>query len=124
MLKKAAGGRQIFPTGVRELLPSESHYSGSCTRIRRKPIIQTTLKIDGMMCGMCESHINDAIRKDFSVKKVTASHSKGTCVVLSDDALDETRLRDTIDATGYTLLNVQSQPYEKKGGLAGLFHRK
>ena len=87
-------------------------------------MIQTTLKIDGMMCGMCESHINDAIRKDFSVKKLPASHSKGPCVVLSDDALDETRLRDTIDATGYTLLNVQSQPYEKKGGLAGLFHRK
>ena len=34
---------------------------------------QTTLKIDGMMCGMCESHINDAIRKEFPVKKVTAS---------------------------------------------------
>ena len=29
---------------------------------------QTTLKIDGMMCGMCESHINDAIRKEFPVK--------------------------------------------------------
>ena len=87
-------------------------------------MVQTTLKVNGMMCGMCESHINDAIRKDFPVKKVTSSHGKGTCVVLSDDALDETRLRDTIDATGYTLLNVQSQPYEKKGGLAGLFHRK
>ena len=34
---------------------------------------QTTLKIDGMMCGMCESHINDAIRKEFPVKKVTAT---------------------------------------------------
>ena len=58
------------------------------------------------------------------VKKVTSSHGKGTCVVLSDDALDETRLRDTIDATGYTLLDIQSAPYEKKGGFAGLFHRK
>ena len=35
-----------------------------------------TLEIDGMMCGMCESHINDAIRKAFSVKKVSSSHSK------------------------------------------------
>ena len=87
-------------------------------------MFETIVTVDGMMCGMCESHINDAIRKDFPVKKVTSSHGKGTCVVLSDDALDETRLRDTIDATGYTLLNVQSQPYEKKGGLAGLFHRK
>ena len=87
-------------------------------------MIQTTLKIDGMMCGMCESHINDAVRKEFSVKKVTSSHSKGTCVILSEAPLDETTLRDTIDDTGYTLLDVQSEPYEKKGGLAGLFHRK
>ena len=89
-----------------------------------KIMIQITLKIDGMMCGMCESHINDAVRKDFPVKKVTASHSKGTCVILSEEPLDEAKLRDTIDATGYTLLDIQSQPYEKKGGLAGLFHRK
>ena len=89
-----------------------------------KIMIQTTLKIDGMMCGMCESHINDAVRKDFPVKKVTASHSKGTCVILSEEPLDEAKLRDTIDATGYTLLDIQSQPYEKKGGLAGLFLRK
>ena len=89
-----------------------------------KIMIQTTLKIDGMMCGMCESHINDAVRKDFPVKKVTASHSKGTCDILSEEPLDEAKLRDTIDATGYTLLDIQSQPYEKKGGLAGLFHRK
>ena len=33
-------------------------------------MIQTTLKINGMACGMCESHVNDAIRNAFSVKKV------------------------------------------------------
>ena len=86
-------------------------------------MVQTTLKIDGMMCGMCESHINDAIRSAFSVKKVTSSHSKGSCVILSDAALDEEKLRKTIDDTGYTLQSVTAAPYEKKGGLAGLFHR-
>ncbi|EKC59112.1 Copper chaperone, partial [human gut metagenome] len=39
-------------------------------------MVKTTLKIDGMMCGMCESHVNDAIRNAFPVKKVTSSHSK------------------------------------------------
>ena len=42
---------------------------------------QITLNIDGMMCGMCESHINDAVRSAFSVKKVTSSHSKGQTVM-------------------------------------------
>lgn len=30
---------------------------------------QTTLKIDGMACSMCESHVNDAVRKAFPVKR-------------------------------------------------------
>ena len=26
-------------------------------------MIKTTMKIEGMMCGMCEAHVCDAIRK-------------------------------------------------------------
>ena len=56
-------------------------------------MIKTTLRIAGMMCGMCEAHVNDAIRARFNVKKVTSSHAKGECVILSDEALDETAPR-------------------------------
>ena len=24
---------------------------------------KTVVKVDGMMCGMCESHVNEAVRK-------------------------------------------------------------
>ncbi len=47
-------------------------------------MFQITLKIQGMMCGMCESHINDAIRQAFPVKKVTSSHTKGETVILAE----------------------------------------
>ena len=77
-------------------------------------MIQTTLQIDGMMCGMCESHVNDAIRNAFSVQKVTSSHSKGETVILSEQPLDEALLRSTITATGYELQSIHSAPYEKK----------
>lgn len=30
-------------------------------------MLKITLKIDGMACGMCESHVNDTIRKNFAV---------------------------------------------------------
>ena len=76
---------------------------------------KTTLKIDGMMCGMCESHVNDAVRKVFDVKKVTSSHSKGEAVIISENELPQDKLKDTIKETGYTLLNIKSEPYEKKG---------
>ena len=77
---------------------------------------QITLKIDGMMCGMCESHINESIRNNFSVKKVTSSHTKGETVILTENDLNEAKLKETIDKTGYKLLSVSKAPYEKKKG--------
>lgn len=81
-------------------------------------MLKITVKVDGMMCGMCESHVNDAIRKAFSVKKVTSSHKKGETVILTDSNLDEDALCSAIDATGYEVKAISKEPYKKKG----LFH--
>ena len=83
-------------------------------------MVKTTLKIDGMMCGMCESHVNDAIRNAFPVKKVTSSHSKGETVIISVEALSEDKIREVMQPTGYELKDITSEPSEKKG----LFSRK
>ena len=40
------------------------------------------------MCGMCEAHMNDLIRKNFKVKKVTSSAKDGETVIISDAELD------------------------------------
>ena len=84
-------------------------------------MVKTTLQIDGMMCGMCEAHICDAIRKAVpKAKKVTASHTKKEASFLTEEPVNAEMLKTSIDATGYTCLDVQSAPYEKKG----LFGRK
>ena len=51
-------------------------------------MIKTVLKIDGMMCGMCESHMNDVVRKSCSPKKVNSSAKSGETVVISEAPLD------------------------------------
>lgn len=84
-------------------------------------MIKTTLKIDGMMCGMCESHINSAVRAHFDVKKVSSSKAKGETVILSEDSLDEEQIKKVIGDTGYELKGIQSEPYEKK--FLGLFKK-
>ena len=82
---------------------------------------KTTAKIDGMMCGMCEAHVCDAIRKAVpSAKKISASRSKGEASFLTEDAVDAERLKAAIDSTGYTCQGVESAPYEKRR----LFGRK
>ena len=83
-------------------------------------MIETIVKVDGMMCGMCEGHINGAIRSHFQVRKVSSSHSKGRTVIRSQEALDQAQLRQVIDATGYKALDVVSRPVEKRGLLGRL----
>ena len=85
-------------------------------------MLKTTLEIDGMMCGMCESHMNDLIRQKFNVKKVSSSHSKGTTEIISEESLDENKLREEITGFGYTLKAVNTEEYVKKG--FSLFGRK
>lgn len=76
---------------------------------------KTTVKIDGMMCGMCESHINDAIRAKMPVKKVSSSHKKGETVIISENRLSTDMITAALDGSGYRVLNVICEPYEKKG---------
>lgn len=84
-------------------------------------MIRTVLKIDGMMCGMCEAHVSDAIRKAIpSAKKVSASRSKKEASFLTEEPVDADGIKAAIDATGYSCLGIESSPYEKKG----LFGRK
>ena len=67
---------------------------------------------------MCESHVNDAVRKAFPVKKVSSSHGKGETVILTEQDIPEDALRAAVEATGYHVIAFRSEPYEKKG----LFH--
>ena len=76
---------------------------------------KTILNIEGMMCGMCEKHMNEAIQKAFQVEKVTSSHSKNQTEIISQAPLDEDLIQTTVAAAGYTLKGISTEPFEKKG---------
>lgn len=76
---------------------------------------KTTIEVNGMMCGMCESHVNDAVRNAMTVKKVTSSRGKRETVVITDDEPDADALRAAISATGYEVGEIKTEPYVKKG---------
>ena len=81
-------------------------------------MIKTVVSVDGMACGMCEAHINDAVRAAFPVKKVTSSRARRETVILSDARLDHEAVKRAIADAGYTPLTVTEEAVEKKG----LFH--
>ena len=78
-------------------------------------MFKITVGIEGMACGMCEAHINDAVRQNFSVKKVTSSHTKKQTVIITENGISEQELKKVIANTGYEVVSVSSEPYEKKG---------
>ncbi len=77
-------------------------------------MIRTCVKVSGMVCGMCETHVNDAIRSAFTVRKVRSSRVKGETVIESDNPIDTDKLKQVINATGYIVLSVNGQETTKK----------
>ena len=76
---------------------------------------KTIIKVEGMMCGKCEEHVNKSVGAVEGVKKVTSSHAKGETEVISENAPDEALLRAAVEKAGYKPISVTSEPYEKKG---------
>ncbi len=85
-------------------------------------MIEITMNVDGMRCGMCESHVNDAVRKACSVKKVTSSYAKGKTVVVAEDNIDVNAIVSAITSQGYKVTDVTTRPHEKRG-LFGIFKK-
>lgn len=77
-------------------------------------MIKTTIKIDGMSCGMCEAHVNDLIRSNFNVKKVKSSHSNGLAEIITENPINEDSLKDAFKQSGYKISEINSEPYTKK----------
>lgn len=85
-------------------------------------MVKITMGIEGMACGMCEAHINGAVRNAFQVKKVTSSYTKKQTVILAQTDISEQELKSVVAKAGYDAVSVSSEPYEKKR-LFGRFGR-
>lgn len=73
---------------------------------KKEDLITYKLEINGMRCSMCESHVNDVVRKNFDVKSVKSSHSKNETIIKTKEELDLDKLKEVIASTGYELVNV------------------
>ena len=71
-------------------------------------MLKITLEVEGMHCGMCETHVNDVVRRVDGVKKVSSSHAKGRTEVIAEDGVDITRIKAAITelVRGKTLLVI------------------
>lgn len=80
-------------------------------------MFRITVDIDGMACAMCESHVNEAIRRALPVKKVTSSHARGCTQILAEREISRDELERALAGTGYRVTGWRAEPAKK--GLLG-----
>ena len=72
------------------------------------------LGIDRIKCEMCESHVQDIIRKAIKVKKVKASHVTGKAVVITEFDISEEDFKKIFEPTGYKVVSYEKGEAVKK----------
>ena len=75
-------------------------------------MVKITLGVDGMMCNMCEAHMNDAVRDSFKVKKVSSSHKDKKVEIIAPEEIPKEQLGKVVADTGYTLTSYSVEPYK------------
>ena len=65
------------------------------------------IKVDGMRCSMCESHVNDLVRRHLDIKRVKSSHLKNETKIVSLHPLDIEEIRKAFDGSGYIVDKIE-----------------
>lgn len=81
-------------------------------------MLDIVMKVEGMHCGMCEAHVNDAVRKAApDAKKVSSSAAKGETRFCAEEDCSAA-VKAAVEEMGYTVGEITVSPHR------GLFGRK
>ena len=84
-----------------------NHKINNHNEKEKKNMVTITVNVEGMMCGHCEAHVNQAIKNAFQVEDVVSSHEKNTTVITAKEHLDEDKIRQVIKDAGYEVTGIQ-----------------
>ena len=61
-----------------------------------------TIRVDGMMCGNCERHVQDALKKVDGIEDAKADHTTGKVVLTVTKDPDEDAMKKAVEDADYT----------------------
>ena len=64
-------------------------------------MLKVSVNVTGMACQMCEKKVNEAIEKNFSVKRVSSDHNKNLTEIICENAPDAEKLKEIIKECGF-----------------------
>src|ERR1043166_9340417 len=69
-----------------------------------------TIKVEGMKCAKCSASVSKALKATEGVEDAQVSSDKGEAVIKYDDQkLNETKLREVINSTGFKAVAEKGQ---------------
>lgn len=69
-----------------------------------------TIKVEGMKCSKCSASVSKALKATEGVEDAQVSSDKGEAVIKYDDQkLNETKLREVINSTGFKAVEQPAQ---------------
>ena len=81
----------------------ETKTDNKPTKIKEENQMTKTLKIEGMMCPHCEARVKSALEALAEVQSAEVSHEKGTAVVTLSSDVPADKLKETVEAQGYSV---------------------
>ncbi len=69
--------------------------------------MKKTMKIEGLMCGHCEARVKKVLEALSQVDLAEVSHETGTAVVTLNAQVDDSVLKETVEAQDYKVLGIE-----------------
>lgn len=108
--------RRFKPRGISSL-EEKNHENGKILHEENVKIAeeenQTTIKVEGMMCGHCEKRVIEALEKTGKAKNVLAKHEEGT-VKFVDSGITADEIKKAVEEAGYKIIKNKGEDSMEK----------
>ncbi len=105
--KKADKSTKNNPDAQQPAEDSGCNNENNKNEKENKAMKKYLLKVNGMMCGMCEKHVNAAVRKAAEISDVTSSHENGTTEITCENPIDAEAVKAAIVEAGYEVEEIR-----------------
>lgn len=69
--------------------------------------MEKTMKIEGMMCGHCESRVKKTLEALDQVEEAVVSHENGTAIVKLNGEIDDAILTKAVEDQDYKVTGIE-----------------
>ena len=84
-----------------------SQKTGQTVQNKEEKPMTKTMKIEGMMCGHCSGRVKTVLEALDGVTAAVVSHETGTAEVTLSAPVEDTALKSTVEAQGYTVTAIE-----------------